>query len=242
MDPDMEKELLETIRRLEEHPGLRTVILTGGLEDVFVRHYDVAELQRRSQGMRKRQMIFTVDRHVPKSAIHEIIDFIEASRLVFIAAVNGTAMGGGFELALACDLRVVQAGDYELGLPEINLGLLPGAGGTQRLTRMIGESRAMEFLLLGTVLNPQEMQQIGLAQACVEDALKHSLRLAERLARRPARACANIKRLVRGAHDWSLSQGEAIERTLFCDCMVDDASQPLMLAVAEGKRSISKLP
>lgn len=242
MDPPMERELLELVKRLDSTRNVRTVIFTGGQPDVFIRHYDVAELHRRGQGMRQRGLKFSLERHVPRAPIHEAMAIMASSPLIFIAALNGSAMGGGFELALACDLRVVQEGHYELGLPEVNLGLLPGAGGTQRLARLLGESRAMEMLLLGRVLRPADLVTLGLAQACVPDALAHALGLAEQLALRPARACAHIKTLVRGARDWPLPQGEGIERTLFCDCMVDDEAQAPMSDVGSKQRSISQAP
>ena len=242
MDPQMEQELLEVVRQLESRADLRVVIITGGSPDVFIRHYDVAELHRRSQNMRERGLRFDAKRPVPPSPIHKLLTLIAQSRLVYIAALNGTAMGGGFEIALGCDLRVVQDGDYPLGLPEVNLGRLPGAGGTQRLTRLQGESRAMEFMLLGRTLRPTEMVALGLAQACVSDALAHAQALADQITRRPAKACAHIKALVRAAQDGPLSHGEALERTFFCDCMIDDDAQSLMQAVGAHQRSIAQAP
>ncbi|MFM8767538.1 MAG: enoyl-CoA hydratase/isomerase family protein [Rubrivivax sp.] len=242
MDPQMEQELFEVVQQFESMADLRVVIITGGSPDVFIRHYDVAELHRRSQKMRERGLRFDAARPVPPSTIHKLLTLIGQSRLVYIAALNGTAMGGGFEIALGCDLRVVQEGDYLLGLPEVNLGLLPGAGGTQRLTRLLGESRAMEFMLLGRTLRPAEMVPLGLAQACVGDALSHAQALAEQITLRPAKACAHIKALVREAQDRPLSRGEALERTFFCDCMIDDDAQPLMQAVGAHERSIAQAP
>lgn len=242
MDPQMEQELLDVVQLLESMADLRVVIITGGSPDVFIRHYDVAELHRRSQNMRERGLRFDAARPVPAAPIHKLLAVIAHSRLVYIAALNGTAMGGGFEIALGCDLRVVQDGDYRLGLPEVNLGLLPGAGGTQRLTRLLGESRAMEFMLLGRTLRPAEMVPLGLAQSCVGDALAHAQVLAEQITLRPAKACAHIKALVRAAQDGPLSHGEALERTFFCDCMIDDDAQPLMQAVGSHERSIAQAP
>ena len=242
MDEAMEEELLQVMQRLAAWPEGRVVIVTGGQPGVFIRHYDVAVLQARASAMRARGMAFSRERLVPRAGIHEVIDAIGRSPLIFIAALNGTAMGGGFELALGCDLRVVQDGDYALGLPEVNLGLLPGAGGTQALTALLGESRAMEYMLLGRVLAPAEVVALGLAQACVPDALAHGRELARQILLRPARACAHIKTLVRGLRGESPAQREGLERTFFCDCMVDDGAQSLMRDVGAGVRRIEQPP
>lgn len=245
MDEAMEKELLEVLHRLDDKtwwPEGRVVILTGRDAGVFVRHYDVGVLHQRSQAMAAKGMRFNLDRPVPQGGIHRCMDVIERSELVFIAALNGVAMGGGFELALACDLRIVQSGDFQLGLPELNLGLLPGAGGTQALARLLGTSAALHYLLTAHVFNPQELVQLRLAGACVDDALAHAQALAKQLQAVPARACAHIKKLVRQAPTWSQEEGRAAERTLFCDCMVDPAALPLMADVAEGRRTIADKP
>jgi enoyl-CoA hydratase/carnithine racemase len=207
-----------------------------------VRHYDVAVLHQRAQAMRARGKTFSIERPVPQGGIHRCIERIDASPLVFIAAINGVAMGGGFELALGCDIRLAQSGDYQLGLPELNLGLLPGAGGTQAMAHLLGTGPALFHLLTAKVFNPQELLSLGLASACVDDVVAHAMQLAARIEAVPARACANIKRLVRNAPRWSRTEGLAAERTLFCDCMVDVAAQPLMAAVAQGERTIADRP
>lgn len=242
MDAQMEAELLGVLDRLSEWSEGRVVIVTGRDHGMFIRHYDVAVLHERAASMQAAGKRFSVDRPVPAAGIHRFIERVSKSPLVFIAAINGVAMGGGFELALGCDIRVVQGGDFELGLPELNLGLLPGAGGTQQMTRLLGESRAMHLLLTATVFDPSQMATWGLAQACVPDALNHAVALADGIAAMPARACANIKQLVRGAARWTVAEGEAAERTLFCDCMVDADALPLMRAVGSGERSISESP
>jgi enoyl-CoA hydratase len=245
MDEAMESELLQVLDLLHDGvcwPAGRVVILTGRDPGVFVRHYDVAVLHQRAQAMAARGKAFSIERPVPQGGVHRCIDRIEASSLIFIAAINGVAMGGGFELALACDLRVVQDGPYELGLPELNLGLLPGAGGTQALARLLGVSATLQLLLTARVLSPRELVELRLAGACVADALAQARAWAAQLQAVPARACAHIKRLVRSAGAWDLEQGRAAERTLFCDCMVDPAALPLMADVAQGQRTIAQPP
>jgi enoyl-CoA hydratase len=245
MDEAMESELLQVLDLLHDGvcwPAGRVVILTGRDPGVFVRHYDVAVLHQRAQAMAARGKAFSIERPVPQGGVHRCIDRIEASSLIFIAAINGVAMGGGFELALACDLRVVQEGPHELGLPELNLGLLPGAGGTQALARLLGVSATLQLLLTARVLSPRELAELRLAGACVADALAQARAWAAQLQAVPARACAHIKRLVRSAGAWELEQGRAAERTLFCDCMVDPAALPLMADVAQGERTIAQPP
>jgi enoyl-CoA hydratase len=245
MDEAMEAELEQVLARLDDPacwPEGRVVVLTGGDPGVFVRHYDVGLLHRRATAMRTRGKTFSLERPVPEAGIHRCIERIDRSRLVFIAAVNGTAMGGGFELALGCDLRVVQHGPHQLGLPELNAGLLPGATGTQVLARLLGPALALQCLLTARVFRPEELPPLGLAQACVDDALAHALQLAARLQAVPARACAHIKRLVRDAAHRPAAEGLAAERTLFCDCMVDPEAEPLMRDIAEGRRTLADAP
>jgi enoyl-CoA hydratase len=242
MDEAMESELTQALDTLEAWKDGRVVVITGAEPGMFVRHYDVAILQKRSQAMIERGKSFSVARPVPKSVIHHCIERIENSPLIFIAALNGTAMGGGFELALGCDIRLAQNGDYQLGLPELNLGLLPGAGGTQAMASLIGTGPALFNLLTAKVFSPQELLSAGLVSACTDDVMAEALRLASQIEAVPFRACANIKKLVRNAPRWRHADGLAAERTLFCDCMVDPMAQPLMDDVVSRKRTIAEPP
>src|SRR5215204_6401128 len=121
---------------------------------------------------------------------------IELNRKPFIAAVNGLALGGGFELVLACDL--VASREAEMGLPEIRLGLLPGGGGTQKLARIVGRNRAKEFLMTGRNMTAEEGYRLGVVNKMVEPdvLLEEALDLAQRLARRAPYAVREAKRLV----------------------------------------------
>ncbi|MGP1254370.1 MAG: enoyl-CoA hydratase/isomerase family protein [Kiloniellales bacterium] len=243
MDEAMEQELAAVVEELEADPSIRAVVLTGGQEGVFVRHYDVAVLERRGRALAARGLSFSPERPVPEATFHGTLRRMEESNKAYVAALNGTAMGGGFELALACDLRLVQDGPFDLGLPEINLGILPGAGGTQRLPRLIGQARALELTLLGGTLSPRRTTEIGLALACIEGpVLPVALETAQRLAAKPPQALAHIKRLVRGAAATPLADGLAAERTLFCDLMIRDDALTLMTEWTEGHRDIRDDP
>jgi enoyl-CoA hydratase/carnithine racemase len=139
-----------------------------------------------------------------------------AAPQVFIAHINGHAMGGGLELTLACDLRYANQGRYRLGTPEVTLGLLPGNGGTQRLTRLIGSARAMELLITGRAITPEEALHIGLVSALFapEEAQAKIREQAERFAAGATLALAAIKRCVYEGGQLPLDEGLALEADL----------------------------
>jgi len=138
------------------------------------------------------------------------------SPAVFIAHIAGHALGGGLEIALACDVRLATAGTYKLGTPEVTLGLLPGNGGTQRLTRLLGPSRAMDLLLTGRTFTPAQAQEWGLVAAVYDpvDADDRVRAYAAALAHGPALAIAAIKRCVYEGGEQPLSEGLALEAEL----------------------------
>jgi len=135
---------------------------------------------------------------------------------VFIAHIAGHALGGGLEISLACDIRLASAGAYKLGTPEVTLGLLPGNGGTQRLTRLVGPSRAMELLITGRTFGVDEAAAMGLVAGVYEPERADAgvREYAQRLASGPALAIAAIKRCVREGGEKSLDDGLALEAQL----------------------------
>jgi enoyl-CoA hydratase/carnithine racemase len=135
-----------------------------------------------------------------------------AAEQVFVAYVAGHALGGGLEIALACDVRLAAPGSYKLGTPEVTLGLLPGNGGTQRLTRQLGPSRALDLLLTGRTFSPDEALAWGLVAALVDD--DGARAYAERLAAGPKLAIAAIKRCVHEGGQLPLDEGLALEAEL----------------------------
>jgi enoyl-CoA hydratase/carnithine racemase len=135
-----------------------------------------------------------------------------AAAQVFVAHIAGHALGGGLEIALACDVRLAAPGRYKLGTPEVTLGLLPGNGGTQRLTRLLGPSRAMHLLLTGSTFGPDEALEWGLVSALTDE--DGAREYAERLAGGAKLAIASIKRAVHEGTQLPLDEGLALEGEL----------------------------
>ena len=156
-----------------------------------------------------------------------------AAEQVFIAYVNGHALGGGLEIALACDLRLAAPGTYKLGTPEVTLGLLPGNGGTQRLTRLLGASRAMELLLTGRTFSPDDALAWGLVAALVD--ADGARAYAERLAGGARHALAAIKRCVHEGGQLSLEEGLALEASLVEKLFRSEDAQEGLHAFAEKR-------
>jgi enoyl-CoA hydratase/carnithine racemase len=205
-------------------PAIRAIILTG-TDDVFVRHYDVGEIIAVGEAVRAGQL---------RPEDFERGGFADMIRAVFeapkpvIAAINGVCMGGGFELALACDLRVAAASVPLIGLPETRIGIFPGGGGTQRLPRMIGEARALEFVLRGQTVDAAGSLSLGLVHAVVDDALTHAMSWASEFAARGAEGLAHAKRLVRGALTWGLADGTREEQHGFHTVLLADSAMAAM--------------
>ena len=239
MNAAMVGELDAAVDGLLADGAVRVLVFTGALKGVFVEHYDVSELLALSEKLRAKGATFSLDRPSPEGTYHKILTRLESAPKPVIDAINGRAMGGGFEFCMACDIRLAERGPYWLGQPEINIGILAGAGGTQRLARLVGEARALELSLTGRTVSPDEAASLGMVHAAVDGpVLDHAMTMAERLAAQPARAVAHIKRLVRSATETPLSQGLVNERTLFMDLAVSDDGHRLMGEFVAGKRSI----
>jgi enoyl-CoA hydratase/carnithine racemase len=129
-----------------------------------------------------------------------------------IAAINGICMGVGYELALACDLRIASRGDYPIGLPEVNIGICPGGGGTARLARLLGVSRALELLYLGQTCVPEQAAAVGLVNWVAGDALAEAWAVAGELSARSADALAAIKQVSRASVDLGIEAALTVEQ------------------------------
>jgi enoyl-CoA hydratase/carnithine racemase len=147
---------------------------------------------------------------------HEVLQKITRTPKVFIAAIGGHCLGGGLEIALACDLRFGAEGEYRIGLPESNLGLLPGNGGTQRLARLIGRNRALELMLAGEGIGPSRASELGILDRLypADRLLDETFGFAQGLASGPTMAYGNIKLATVEGLEMPLESGLALEREL----------------------------
>ena len=212
------QEMLEAFRLLAADPTVRAVIITGGLPGVFIRHYDVDELSVMGDGLKDVELPSASDTP-PTDGFLALVDAIFAAPKPVVAAINGLCMGGGFELTLACDLRIASPAVEAIGLPETRIGIFPGGGGTQRLPRVVGEAKALEIILRGLTFTGEEAHAIGLVHELAADPLARALEIATEWETRGAEGIAAAKRLTRAALDRPVAAGLADERRAFLEVM-----------------------
>ncbi len=227
--------LADAIARAARDDSVRVIILTGS-DEVFVRHYDVAEIVAAGEALEAGAI--TGDNFQAGPFI-DLLDAVSQAPKPVIAAINGTCMGGGFELALACDIRVASESVTEIGLPETRIGIFPGGGGTQRLPRLIGEAAALDFILRGTVVDAEDAWALGLVHEFGGDALADALEMAAQMATRGAEGLAAAKRLVRSAGDHPLADGLAAERAAFAVVLGSASAMTAMRDFLDGDGDIT---
>lgn len=200
------RELREAFEQIDQEAEARVVLLTGSGERAFAAGADIRELQ--TLGVAEAELM--------AQRWHQLFRRMETFRLPIIAMVNGVAFGGGCELAMACDLRIASE-TARFGQPEINLGLIPGWGGSQRLPRLIGVGRALELLLTGEPIDAAEAFRIGLVNRVVpaERLLDTATNLAQTLRDKGAIALNLIKTCVYTGMDGALDAGLAFETRQF---------------------------
>jgi enoyl-CoA hydratase/carnithine racemase len=207
-------------------PEARAIVLTGSQAGVFVRHYDVAEIVRAGEAVRGGAIGAEAFDHAPFA---DFTDAIAAAPKPVIAAINGVCMGGGFEIALACDLRIAHVDCDAIGLPEVRLGIFPGGGGTQRLPRLIGEAAALAFIIQGAVVGARRALELGLVSELSNDPVAKAAEIAAGMARFGAEGVAAAKRLVRASLDRPLAEALIDERRSFAEVLkTSDAAMEAM--------------
>lgn len=199
-------ELDQAIGEVAADTNLRALIITGGGEKAFVAGADISEMAAYSTA----QALAFAQRG------HKVFMALEQLAIPTIAAVNGFALGGGCELALACDL-VYASEKAKLGLPEVSLGVIPGFGGTQRLSRLLGRQRAKELIFTADMIDAAKAKEFGLVLDVLPaaDLLAHCKKIAGTIAKRGPVAVAQAKRAIEQGADLSLSAGNELERQAF---------------------------
>jgi len=252
MTSKMVCELDRVTREWASDPAIRSIIITGGVEGIFITHYSIEEIfegfkifrntpgifQNGSivfsltlarlirllnripllgEAVEKILMLTPLYGLVQLERTHRVFNRFQSMDKVVIAAINGETMGGGCELALSCDFRLMADGDYRIGLIEALGGIIPGAGGTQRLPRLLGNARALEMMLDGKVLTPEEAERTGLVNRVVEKEhlMEEATMLAEHMAARPRWSVRGVKRAVYTGSTCSFSKGLEKEKANF---------------------------
>jgi enoyl-CoA hydratase len=214
---ELTSELQQLFDQIEDDKELRVLVITGAGEKAFVAGADIGELVDRDA---------QIGRKVSRLR-QEIFSRIENFPFPAIAAVNGYALGGGLELALACSIRICS--DKALfGAPEVKLGIIPGDGGTQRLPRLVGLGRAMEMILTGDFIDAQEAYRIGLVNKVVphDELMEKTMELAKKIASRPPLAVRYAKEAVNRSLDGSPVSGFTLESYLHAlACTTEDKKE-----------------
>ncbi len=227
LDPKTVEELEQALDQLADNNQVHAIVLTGSGEKAFVSGGDISVMQplgslEAARVARQAQKLLANLGSLPKTVI---------------AAINGYALGGGCQLAMACDIRIA-ADSARFGQPEINLGIIPGWGGTQRLTRLVGPGKAKQMMLTGEIITASEALQIGLIEQVVaaDHLLETALQMARKIAAKPQVAAQFIRKAVDNGLDMPLDKAIDYEADLFGLCFATEDQKEGMTAFLE-KRS-----
>ena len=223
------KEIFEELEELVvscEDPAIRAVVIQADPQGVGFSSYSVEELYGIASDPARSRYSGALGR-----SLKATLDRMMALPKVTIAAMNGNALGGSFELTLGCDLRIGQHGDFRYGNPEVRAGVIPGGGGTQRITRLVGLARALDWVLRGRIVTPEVALQLGLVHEVVDDAPARALELAEEIALLPPMAVSNAKRALYQGADTNLQAAYEIEDMNWTEVMQSDDAQLAMTTI-----------
>jgi enoyl-CoA hydratase/carnithine racemase len=225
INPTMRAELLAAIAELEVDPEVRVVIVTGG-DKIFAAGADIAAM-----------VDSTALEMFGPAVLWDVTLKMEESRKPYIAAVTGYCLGGGCELALACDMRIATE-SAQFGQPEINIGIIPGGGGTVRLTRLVGMGKACELVLTGKPIPASEALAIGLVNKVVpEDRLmEEALAMAKSITRLSPVAVGLAKYSLKNAAESDIRTGKSIERACFSLAFASEDQTEGMRAFLEKRK------
>ncbi|WP_138378977.1 enoyl-CoA hydratase [Luteithermobacter gelatinilyticus] len=217
-------ELTDALRKFEADDEIRAMVITGS-QKAFAAGADIKEMQSKGYMDVFREDFITAN-----------WEEVTRCRKPVIAAVAGYALGGGCELAMMCDF-ILAADNAKFGQPEIKLGVIPGAGGTQRLTRFVGKSKAMEMVLTGRMMDAEEAERAGLVSRVVpaDDLLDEALKTATKIAELSLPAVMIAKECVNRAYETTLAEGVKFERRIFHSLFATEDQKEGMAAFAEKR-------
>ena len=225
---------------VEQKTDLRVLAFTGSGQDVFIKHYEVGELADTAEKniSEKKPQQSPLELH----GFHKMLLRLRDLKAIVVAGINGNTAGGGCEFSLGCDLRIMKHGDYKIGLPETSVGILPGGGGTQRLSRLIGSSRALDLILHAKLLSPKEAFEFGLINKLVshdnfqEELMSYCLDLASRA---PI-ALRQVKKIIHQGLDKTLEEGLLMEQEAFDVTMRSNDAARAMRSMLETEQNIEE--
>ncbi|MBI4788093.1 MAG: enoyl-CoA hydratase/isomerase family protein [Chloroflexi bacterium] len=226
------RELSAAVAQVANDEGIRAVVVKSALEKFFsagadIKFFNSGTLQSNMDMIR---------------AEHETLEQIARVPKVFIAMIGGHALGGGLETALACDLRFCGDGDFKLGLPEVTLGLLPGNGGTQRLARLIGKNRALDLMIQGQPVTPNQALALGVVDRVFPQAelAAKTMEYASKLAHGASFAIGRIKLAVNQGTEMPLAEGLAFERMVIEEVFKSEDAKEGITAFVEKRKAAFK--
>ena len=225
------EELIEAFAAYEADPAQRCAVLTGAGEKAFAAGADIKEMSDKPSAE------FYAEDFFARWTSH----LVKATRKPWIAAVNGFALGGGCELAMMADF-IIAADSARFGQPEIKLGVAPGMGGSQRLTRAVGKAKAMEMCLTGRMMKADEAERSGLVARVVPlaDLVEEALKTAAEIAAMPPLAAIANKEMVNAAFETTLDQGVVMERRIFQVLTATEDKAEGMAAFVEKRQGVWK--
>jgi len=268
LGPEIAADLEALVTRAERDDSVGAVVITGTHPERFVGHAHlpwlqeagaasphvtprmsaaavaIARITRRLPGGRSLASPTPLDGVIQLVDLHKTFTRMNRSGAVFIAALNGSALGVGSELALACDYRLMASGDAFIGQPEILLGFPPGGGGTQRLARLVGEHQALKLMLEGEGVTPDKALDIGYVDEVLasDDLLDRALELGAHLAQRVKSAVAGVKRAAYIGGSLDLEAGLRVENAQFFSTITGHDSQQIMLDYIRQTDATGDLP
>lgn len=224
--------------QIEKRDDLRVLAFTGDGENVFIKHYEVGELANTAE----RNLETKRDKQDPEElhAFHTMLLRLRDLDAIVVAGINGNTAGGGCEFSLGCDLRIMADGNFLIGLPETSVGILPGGGGTQRLSRLIGSSRALDLILHAQLVSPKEAFDLGIINKLVSEASfnQELISYCEDLSNRAPIALQQVKKIIHQGLEMTLEESLLVEQKAFDVTMNSKDAARAMRALLNTQENI----